>query len=237
MVVAGRVVRRRRHRGRRDHDGRGRGHRAAWNLIKDENAPGADRGGRRAGPRGGQAVHRAARAARSSSSRRRPPSRPPSSRSSSTTRRRLRRPSRPAVADDLAQALDRSPASTSARPRIDELKERVKSLASPSEFAGREKEFSAAYRSVQKKLVRQRILRDKVRIDGRGLADIRPLSRRGRGPPARARLGAVRARRDADPRRHHAEHAPAWSSRSTRCRRRRSKRYMHNYNFPPYSHR
>jgi len=29
---------------------------------------------------------------------------------------------------------------------------------------------------VQKKLIRQRILRDKVRIDGRGLADIRALS-------------------------------------------------------------
>ena len=43
------------------------------------------------------------------------------------------------------------------------------------EFEGREKELSAAYRSVQKKLIRQRILRDKVRIDGRGLADIRAL--------------------------------------------------------------
>jgi polyribonucleotide nucleotidyltransferase len=44
------------------------------------------------------------------------------------------------------------------------------------DFAGREKEISAAYRAVQKKLVRQRILRDKVRIDGRGLADIRPIA-------------------------------------------------------------
>ena len=43
-------------------------------------------------------------------------------------------------------------------------------------FEGREKEISAAYRAVTKKLVRQRILRDKVRIDGRGLADIRQLS-------------------------------------------------------------
>ena len=32
--------------------------------------------------------------------------------------------------------------------------------------------------------------------------------RRGRGDPAGSRLGAVRARRDADPGRHHAEHAP-----------------------------
>jgi len=41
-------------------------------------------------------------------------------------------------------------------------------------FEGREKEISAAIRSVTKKLVRQRVLRDKVRIDGRGLKDIRP---------------------------------------------------------------
>ncbi len=59
--------------------------------------------------------------------------------------------------------------------RIDEIKARVLGELG-EQFAGREKELSAAYRSVQKKLIRQRILRDKVRIDGRGLADIRQLS-------------------------------------------------------------
>jgi polyribonucleotide nucleotidyltransferase len=44
-----------------------------------------------------------------------------------------------------------------------------------SKFEGREKEIGAAFRSVNKALVRERVLRDKVRIDGRGLADIRPL--------------------------------------------------------------
>jgi polyribonucleotide nucleotidyltransferase len=43
------------------------------------------------------------------------------------------------------------------------------------EFEGREKEIGAAFRSLNKALVRERVLRDKVRIDGRGLADIRPL--------------------------------------------------------------
>ena len=43
-------------------------------------------------------------------------------------------------------------------------------------FEGREKELSAAVRSVTKEQVRQRILRDKVRIDGRGPTDIRTLS-------------------------------------------------------------
>ncbi|GAA2000846.1 MULTISPECIES: polyribonucleotide nucleotidyltransferase [Nocardioides] len=43
------------------------------------------------------------------------------------------------------------------------------------QFEGREKELGAAFRSLTKALVRERVLRDKVRIDGRGLADIRPL--------------------------------------------------------------
>ncbi|MDO7869248.1 polyribonucleotide nucleotidyltransferase [Nocardioides jiangxiensis] len=44
------------------------------------------------------------------------------------------------------------------------------------QFAGREKEIGAAYKSVTKAAIRQQVLRDKVRIDGRGLADIRALS-------------------------------------------------------------
>ncbi|WP_235737354.1 polyribonucleotide nucleotidyltransferase [Nocardioides alcanivorans] len=44
-----------------------------------------------------------------------------------------------------------------------------------ADFEGREKEIGAAFRSLNKQLVRERVLRDKVRIDGRGLADIRPL--------------------------------------------------------------
>jgi polyribonucleotide nucleotidyltransferase len=44
------------------------------------------------------------------------------------------------------------------------------------EFEGREKEIRAAVRSLIKQLVRQRIATSGVRIDGRGPADIRPLS-------------------------------------------------------------
>ena len=43
------------------------------------------------------------------------------------------------------------------------------------QFEGREKEIGAAFRSVTKAVVRERVLREKIRIDGRGLADIRPL--------------------------------------------------------------
>ena len=42
-------------------------------------------------------------------------------------------------------------------------------------YGGREKEISAAFRSLTKKLVRQRILTDHFRIDGRGITDIRAL--------------------------------------------------------------
>ncbi|HWJ68290.1 MAG TPA: polyribonucleotide nucleotidyltransferase [Nocardioides sp.] len=58
--------------------------------------------------------------------------------------------------------------------RTDELKDQVlEQLA--GQFEGREKELGAAFRSVNKQVVRESILRDKVRIDGRGVADIRPL--------------------------------------------------------------
>lgn len=58
--------------------------------------------------------------------------------------------------------------------RTDELKAALlEQLA--GQFEGREKEIGAAFRSVSKAVVRERVLRDKVRIDGRGLADIRPL--------------------------------------------------------------
>ncbi len=58
--------------------------------------------------------------------------------------------------------------------RTDEIKVAVLDKLA-GQFEGREKELGAAFRSVTKELVRQRVLRDKVRIDGRGLADIRPL--------------------------------------------------------------
>jgi polyribonucleotide nucleotidyltransferase len=58
--------------------------------------------------------------------------------------------------------------------RLDEIKAELLEKIG-AQFEGREKEIGAAYRSLNKTLVRERVLRDKVRIDGRGLADIRPL--------------------------------------------------------------
>ena len=59
--------------------------------------------------------------------------------------------------------------------KLDEINKSVVDSVS-LQFEGREKEVPAALRSLTKKLVRQRVLRDKIRIDGRGLRDIRPLS-------------------------------------------------------------
>ncbi|HYJ74548.1 MAG TPA: polyribonucleotide nucleotidyltransferase [Kineosporiaceae bacterium] len=136
------------------------------------------------------------------------------------------------VATELTQALAIA-GKQEREARIDELKEFVRSRLA-EDFAGREKEISAAYRAVQKKLVRQRILRDNVRIDGRGLADIRQLSAevdvlpRVHGSALFERgetqilgvttLNMLRMEQQLD------TLAP-----ETR------KRYMHNYNFPPYS--
>ncbi|MFL6024341.1 MAG: polyribonucleotide nucleotidyltransferase, partial [Marmoricola sp.] len=59
--------------------------------------------------------------------------------------------------------------------KLDDIKADVLSTLG-EKFEGREKEIGAAFRSLNKSLVRQRVLRDKVRIDGRGLTDIRSLS-------------------------------------------------------------
>jgi polyribonucleotide nucleotidyltransferase len=59
--------------------------------------------------------------------------------------------------------------------RTDELKAQVLERLADT-YEGREKEVSAAFRSLTKKLVRQRILTDHFRIDGRGITDIRALS-------------------------------------------------------------
>jgi polyribonucleotide nucleotidyltransferase len=101
-------------------------------------------------------------------------------------------------------------------------------------FEGREKEISAAFRAVTKAAVRQRILREKVRIDGRGVTDIRPLAAevemipRAHGSALFERgetqilgvttLNMLRMEQSID----------SLSPETT-------KRYLHHYNFPPYS--
>ncbi|WP_445257524.1 polyribonucleotide nucleotidyltransferase [Nocardioides aurantiacus] len=79
-----------------------------------------------------------------------------------------------AVKDDTATALTIA-GKQEREDRLDDVKaELLEKVA--GQFEGREKEIGAAYRSLTKSLVRERVLRDKVRMDGRGLTDIRTLS-------------------------------------------------------------
>ena len=135
------------------------------------------------------------------------------------------------VSDELAKAL------TIAGKAEREAEEgRVKALAVERlvAFEGREKEISGALRSLTKKLVRERIIRDSLRIDGRGLTDIRPLS---------AEVGVLpRVHGSALFERGETQVLGVTTLNMLRMEQmidtlnpERTKRYMHNYNMPPYS--
>ncbi|MDR7273402.1 polyribonucleotide nucleotidyltransferase [Catenuloplanes atrovinosus] len=102
------------------------------------------------------------------------------------------------------------------------------------QFEGREKELSAAFRSVTKSEVRARVLREEVRIDGRGPRDIRPLT---------AEVGVLpRVHGSALFERGETQIMGVTTLNMLRMEQaldtlapEKSKRYMHNYNFPPYS--
>jgi polyribonucleotide nucleotidyltransferase len=144
-----------------------------------------------------------------------------------------------AVSTELAEALTIA-GKQEREARIDEVKElclrRVVDGADGQDatFAGREKEVGAAFRSLTKKLVRQRILRDKVRIDGRGLTDIRQLS---------AEVAVVpRAHGSALFERGETQILGVTTLNMLRMEQSldtlapdTTKRYLHHYNFPPYS--
>jgi polyribonucleotide nucleotidyltransferase len=137
-----------------------------------------------------------------------------------------------AVKDELSKALTIA----GKQEREAEL-DRIKAVALETvgpKFEGRVGEISAAYKSATKSLMRQRVLRDKIRIDGRGPTDIRELGAevevlpRVHGSALFERgetqilgvttLNMLRMEQQLDT-----------LSPETR------KRYMHNYNFPPYS--
>ena len=101
-------------------------------------------------------------------------------------------------------------------------------------FAGREKEIGAAYRSLTKKLVRQRILTDNFRIDGRGITDIRALSAEVAVIP-RAHGSALFERGETQIMGVTTLDMVKMAQQIDSLGPEKSKRYMHHYNFPPYS--
>ena len=102
------------------------------------------------------------------------------------------------------------------------------------QFEGREKEIGGAYRALTKKLVRERILRDRVRIDGRGLSDIRTLSAEV-GVVPRVHGSALFQRGETQILGVTTLNMLGMEQRLDTLAPETTKRYMHNYNFPPYS--
>ncbi|UEL30370.1 polyribonucleotide nucleotidyltransferase [Pseudarthrobacter sp. L1SW] len=115
----------------------------------------------------------------------------------------------------------------------DALKDEVTaSLA--GQFEGREKELSAAFRSVTKHVVRQRILKDQIRIDGRGLTDIRQLTAEVEVLP-RVHGSAIFERGETQIMGVTTLNMLKMEQQIDSLSPVKTKRYMHNYNFPPYS--
>jgi polyribonucleotide nucleotidyltransferase len=103
-----------------------------------------------------------------------------------------------------------------------------------AQFEGREKELSAAFRSVTKKTVRARIVKDKVRIDGRGLRDIRQLQAEVEVIP-RVHGSALFERGETQILGVTTLNMLRMEQMIDTLNPEKTKRYMHNYNFPPYS--
>lgn len=106
--------------------------------------------------------------------------------------------------------------------------------AEGAEFAERAGEVSKAFGAVTKQVVRKRILTDQVRMDGRGLADIRQLSAEVEVLP-RVHGSAIFERGETQIMGVTTLNMLKMEQQIDSLSPVTSKRYMHNYNFPPYS--
>ncbi|HEY2315245.1 MAG TPA: polyribonucleotide nucleotidyltransferase [Streptosporangiaceae bacterium] len=136
------------------------------------------------------------------------------------------------VGSDLAQAL-----TIAGKAERTNETDRIKALATEklsALFEGRDKEISEAFRALNKKLVRQRIIRDGLRIDGRGLEDIRQLSAE-TGVVPRVHGSALFERGETQVLGVTTLNMLRMEQMIDTLNPERTKRYMHNYNMPPYS--
>ena len=95
-------------------------------------------------------------------------------------------------------------------------------------------QFSAAYKSVTKKIMRTRVLKEGIRIDGRGLRDIRKLDAEIHVIP-RVHGSALFQRGETQILGVTTLNMLKMEQQIDALTPVKSKRYMHNYNFPPYS--
>ncbi|MDT8914812.1 polyribonucleotide nucleotidyltransferase [Amycolatopsis sp. PS_44_ISF1] len=138
--------------------------------------------------------------------------------------------------DDLAKALqiagkqDRDAAT-------DEVKAAVLAkvgLGEGEAFEGRDKEIGAAFKALSKKIMRQRVLTDKIRMDGRGLTDIRSLSAEVAVIP-RAHGSALFERGETQILGVTTLNMLRMEQQIDSLSPETHKRYLHHYNFPPFS--
>ncbi|MEX1079441.1 MAG: polyribonucleotide nucleotidyltransferase [Homoserinimonas sp.] len=121
----------------------------------------------------------------------------------------------------------------------DALKDEVKAAIAAKVTAGELPEaangqVSAAYKSVTKKIVRGRILTEGVRMDGRGLADIRPLDAEVQVIP-RVHGSAIFQRGETQILGVTTLNMLKMEQQIDSLSPIKKKRYLHHYNFPPYS--
>ncbi|NDA01348.1 MAG: polyribonucleotide nucleotidyltransferase, partial [Acidimicrobiia bacterium] len=108
------------------------------------------------------------------------------------------------------------------------------SADAPGKFAGQEKQIKEAVRSLTKQLVRQRVISENVRIDGRGPRDLRPISAEvgllntahGTGLFQRGETQVMNVVTLAMPRMNQMIDSITPTT---------EKRYMHDYNMPPWA--
>ncbi len=137
-----------------------------------------------------------------------------------------------AAKEDLAKALTIA-GKQERETRLDEINKSVAEKLA-EQFVDRDKEVSAALRSVTKKLVRQRVLREKIRIDGRGIRDIRPITCEVEVMP-RVHGSAIFERGETQILGVTTLNMLKMEQQLDTLNPETTKRYMHNYNFPPYS--
>lgn len=121
----------------------------------------------------------------------------------------------------------------------DALKSRIKEAIASKVSAGElpevaNSQVSAAYKSVTKKVVRGRILTEQIRMDGRGLADIRPLDAEVAVIP-RVHGSAIFQRGETQILGVTTLNMLKMEQQIDSLSPVTKKRYLHHYNFPPYS--
>jgi polyribonucleotide nucleotidyltransferase len=137
-----------------------------------------------------------------------------------------------AAENDLAEAMTIA-GKLEREARQDEIKAATLEAVGPT-FEGREKEISAAFRSLTKTLVRRRVVKDGVRIDGRGLEDIRQLAAEVEVLP-RVHGSALFERGETQIMGVTTLNMLRMEQMVDTLNPETRKRYMHHYNFPPYS--